>query len=76
MKQLNLTEQGKIFSIKGIALSSHLKEKRVGQRMAGECQRVLSSYGYKAEIENIEDESPLREGAALVIYAEMSRVAG
>jgi len=72
LKPLNLTEQGEFFSIKGIALSSHLKEKRVSQRMAAECQRVLSSYGYKAEIEEIEDESSLQEGAALAIYAETS----
>jgi len=72
LKPLNLTEQGEIFSIKGIALSSHLREKRVSQRMAAECQKVLSSYGYKAEIEIIEDESSFQEGAALAIYAETS----
>jgi RNA 3'-terminal phosphate cyclase (ATP) len=72
LKSLNLTEQGEILSIKGIALSSHLKEKKVSQRMAEECQRVLSSYGYKAEIEKIEDESSLQEGAALAVYAETS----
>jgi RNA 3'-terminal phosphate cyclase (ATP) len=72
LKPLNLTERGEILSIKGMALSSHLKEKRVSQRMAAECQRVLSSYGYKAEIEEIEDESSLQEGAALAIYAETS----
>jgi RNA 3'-terminal phosphate cyclase (ATP) len=72
LKPLNFTKQGEIFSIKGIALSSHLKEKRVSQRMAAECQKVLSSHGYKAEIEKIEDESSLQEGAALAIYAETS----
>jgi RNA 3'-terminal phosphate cyclase (ATP) len=72
LKPLNLAEQGEILSIKGIALSSHLKEKRVSQRMATECRKVLSSYGYKAEIEEIEDESSLQEGAALAIYGEMS----
>jgi RNA 3'-terminal phosphate cyclase (ATP) len=72
LKSLNLTEQGEIFGIKGTALSSHLKEKRVSQRMAAECQKVLGSYGYKAEIEEIEDESSLQEGAALAVYAETS----
>jgi len=70
LKPLNLTEQGEILGIKGIALSSHLKEKRVSQRMAGECQKILSSYGHKAEIEKVEDEGSLQEGAALAIYAE------
>jgi RNA 3'-terminal phosphate cyclase (ATP) len=72
LKPLNLTEQGKILNIKGIALSSRLKEKKVSQRMAEECRKRLGSYGYKAEIEEIYDESSLQEGAALAIYAETS----
>ena len=72
LKPLALSERGEILSIKGIALSSHLKEKRVSQRMAEECQRVLNSYGYKADIQKIEDESSLQEGAALAIYGETS----
>jgi RNA 3'-terminal phosphate cyclase (ATP) len=72
LKPLNLCERGDILSIKGVALSSHLKEKRVSQRMAIECQRVLSSHGYQAKIEQIEDESSLQEGAALAVYAETS----
>jgi RNA 3'-terminal phosphate cyclase (ATP) len=72
LKAIELTEQGQFLGIKGIALSSHLKEKRVSQRMAEECQKVLSSYGYKAEIQKIEDESSLQEGAALAIYGETS----
>ena len=72
LKPLNLTEQGKILGIKGIALSSHLKERKVSHRMAKECQKVLSSYGYKAEIEEVYEESSLQEGAALAIYGETS----
>jgi len=72
LKPLNITEQGEILSIKGIALSSHLKQKGVSQRMAMECRKVLGSYGYKAEIEEICDESSLQEGAALAVYAETS----
>ncbi len=72
LKPLNLTEQGRILNIKGIALSSHLKGREVSHRMAEECQKVLSSYGYKAEIEEIYDESSLQEGAALAIYAKTS----
>jgi RNA 3'-terminal phosphate cyclase len=41
--------------------------------MAEECQKVLTSYRCKAEIEKIEDESSLQEGAALAIYAETSQ---
>lgn len=72
LRSLNLTEQGKILGIRGIALSSHLKEKRVSRRMAEECQKVLGSYGYEAEIREIYDVSSLQEGAALAICAETS----
>ncbi len=72
LKPLGLTEQGEILGIKGIALSSHLKGREVSHRMAGECQKALSSYGYKAELEEIYDESSLQVGAALAIYGETS----
>jgi RNA 3'-terminal phosphate cyclase (ATP) len=72
LKPLILTEQGKILSTKGIALSSHLEEKKVSHRMAEECRKILSSYGHKAEIQEIYDTSSLQEGAALAIYAETS----
>ena len=72
LKPLSLIEQGDILGIKGIALSSHLKERKVSHRMAKECRKVLSSYGYKAEIEEVYEESSLQEGAALAIYGETS----
>lgn len=72
LRPLHAVEQGRILSIKGIALSSHLIEKRVSQRMAEECRKVLRSYGYGAEIDIVEDESSLQEGASLAIYAKTS----
>lgn len=72
LKPLVLTEQDHILDTKGIALSSHLRERKVSHRMARECQKILGSRGYKAEIEEIYEESSLQEGAALAIYAETS----
>jgi len=72
LKPFNLIEQGKITSINGIALSSHLEEKKVSQRMAQECRKTLNAQGYKAEIEEIYDKSSLQEGAVLAIYADTS----
>jgi len=72
LKPLNLTEQGNILDINGIALSSHLEEKKVSHRMAAECRKALSAQGYKAEIQEIYDKSSLQEGAALAIYAGTS----
>ncbi len=50
---LELPEQGRVSRIEGIALSSHLKERKVGERMAAECQRVLRSMGLSASIRSI-----------------------
>ena len=69
LQPLSLIEQGKITIINGIALSSHLEEKKVSQRMAAECRKALSAQSYKAEIQEIYDKSSLQEGAALAIYA-------
>jgi RNA 3'-phosphate cyclase len=70
LKPLKLPEQGKIISIKGIAISSHLNERNVSRRMADSCNRLLSKFGHKAAIEIIEDESAEQKGAALFIYAK------
>jgi len=70
IKPLVRLEQGKVNTIRGIALSSHLKEPRVSQRMADECQKALAKQGYRARIETMWDESSLQAGASLAIWAE------
>jgi RNA 3'-terminal phosphate cyclase (ATP) len=70
LKPLNLMEQGKVISIKGIAVSSHLKERKVSERMAEACKQTLSKCGYRADIELIYDETSIQKGATLSIYAE------
>lgn len=70
IKPLTLLEQGKVKQVSGIALSSHLKEARVSQRMAEACQKVLAGQGYHARIQTIYDDSALQAGASLVIWAE------
>ena len=72
LRPLDLAERGEIWNVEGIALSSHLKERRVSRRMAAECQKVLGSHGYEAKIEEVEDDTSLQAGAALAIYAETS----
>jgi RNA 3'-terminal phosphate cyclase (ATP) len=70
IKPLVRLEQGKVTSIHGIALSSHLKEARVSQRMADECQKSLAKKGSRAQIETMWDESSLQAGASLAIWVE------
>jgi RNA 3'-terminal phosphate cyclase (ATP) len=72
LKPINLPSQGKVTRIRGIALSSHLKERKVSERMAEKCNEVLGSKGYRADIEIIDDTSALQAGAALILYAQTS----
>jgi len=72
LKPINLPRQGKVTQIQGIALSSHLKQRRVSERMAEKCNEVLESQGYRADIKLVHDTSALQRGAALALYAETS----
>ena len=72
IKPIRLVEQGQVTAIKGIALSSHLKERKVSERMAEKGNEVLGAKGYRTRIEIIHDTQALQRGAALVLYAETS----
>jgi len=72
LKPIRLPAQGKVTQIQGIALSSHLRERKVSERMAAKCNEVLKSQGYRANIELVHDTSALQRGAVLALYAETS----
>jgi len=72
IKPITLVRQGKVTSFEGIALSSHLKGRRVSERMAAKCNEKLKSNGYGAQIEIVHDNLALQRGAALAIYAKTS----
>jgi RNA 3'-terminal phosphate cyclase (ATP) len=77
-KPLNLVSQGKLERLRGIALSSHLKEREVAGRMAKVCEEGMQRKGFRPEIEILYDEeaSPafeipsIQPGAALAVWAE------
>jgi RNA 3'-terminal phosphate cyclase (ATP) len=81
LSPLMLAEPGAMRDVVGIALSSHLKERKVSERMARECKAVLRAKGYEANIEMLYDtndspafEAPaLQEGAALAVWANFER---
>ncbi|OPY14360.1 MAG: RNA 3'-terminal phosphate cyclase [Syntrophus sp. PtaB.Bin001] len=78
---ITLAVQGNLVEIKGIALSSLLKERRVSDRMAEECQKSLKAMGYSARIDLLYDteENPVYEksaaqaGAALAVWARTDK---
>lgn len=63
-------EAGDVTRIWGIALSSHLEERRVSERMADAAQGVLGTTGYQAEIQLRHDTLSLQRGAALALFAD------
>ncbi len=63
-------EAGPVTRVWGIALSSHLEERRVSQRMADAAQDVLAKADYQAEIEVRHDTESLQRGAALALFAD------
>ena len=72
IKPIRLPHQGDVVRIEGIALSSHLKEKRVSERMMQQCSEVLKSNGYSAQLKIAHDTLALQRGAVLAIYAKTS----
>ena len=63
-------EADSVTKVWGIALSSHLKERRVSERMADTAREVLAEAGYQAEIEIRNDTESLQRGAALALFAD------
>jgi len=72
IKPIRLSSQGQVTGIEGFALSSHLKQRRVSQRMVEKCSQLLKSNGYDPQIEIVNDTSALQRGAALALYAKTS----
>jgi RNA 3'-terminal phosphate cyclase (ATP) len=72
LKPISLPSQGRVTGIQGVALSSHLKQRRVSERMVEKCNQVLNSQGYRANIEVVHDTSALQRGAALTLFAKTS----
>ena len=72
---LKLTTQDKVVKIEGVSLCSHLKKRRVSERMAeafGDALKAKWHRGYTVHIETIYDSTALQAGAALAVYATTS----
>jgi RNA 3'-terminal phosphate cyclase (ATP) len=65
-------EAGRVEAVEGIALASHLAERRVAARMAEACRTALAAAGLEASIRCIEDEAAARPGASLAVWATTS----
>ena len=65
-------EQGAVRRVAGVALASHLEERRVSERMASTCEERLAAAGLVATIERVATTNRLHAGASLAAWAEMS----
>jgi RNA 3'-terminal phosphate cyclase (ATP) len=64
-------QRGAVQRIWGIALASHLAQRRVSARMADAARRATAAAGLHAVIEELEDTSALQPGAALALFADL-----
>ena len=62
--------RGPIRRVSGVALSSHLQERRVSERMADRCAQTLQRHGHHVEFEHLYDSTAVQAGAALAVFAE------
>lgn len=62
--------RGPVRQIWGIALASHLAERRVAQRMADTAKSELAKAGYQARFDIMEDTTAQQAGAALAAFAD------
>jgi len=67
---LTLNDPGIVGQVHGTAISSHLADRRVSERMACSCEDHLSQAGLRCAIERIEDTTACHAGANLAIWAE------
>ena len=70
LRALVLTDQGRVTGVRGIALSSHLAEQEVSDRMADECSARLEEAGYDAEMDAVYETSASQKGADLSVWVE------
>jgi RNA 3'-terminal phosphate cyclase (ATP) len=59
-----------VSEVRGIALSSHLAERRVSERMASICEAQVRSAGIACGVDRVDDVTAVHAGACLAIWAK------
>lgn len=70
LQPIVLEEVGPVEHVWGIALSSHLEERQVSQRMADAARAILDRAGYKFRIDIRHDSTASQKGAILALFAD------
>ena len=71
LRPLVLRRAGTVCSVWGVALASHLQERRVPARMAAAARAVLAEAGMSVDIEERDDTTAAQPGAAFALFAEL-----
>lgn len=66
-----ILDQQSVRRIWGTALASHLKERRVAERIARAATQFLEAAGYHPDIETLYEETAAQPGAAFTLFAEL-----
>ena len=69
---LVLSAAGQFSDVQGIALSSHLAEQQVSERMASTCEAQIRGAGMACAIDRVDDVTAVHPGACLAIWAKGS----
>jgi len=66
-----LARRGRVAEVKGVSVSTFLKERRVSERQAFAAEKELARQGYRSRTLVIYDTSnPLQKGSSIVLWAE------
>jgi RNA 3'-terminal phosphate cyclase (ATP) len=71
-KPLVLNAAGQVSDVHGVALSSHLAERRVSERMASTCEEQIRGAGMSCAVDRVDDVTAVHAGACLAIWATSS----
>lgn len=72
LASLELADPGSPSRVHGVALSSHLANRQVSERMARACEEALAARGLSCEIARVDDTTASHPGAGLALWAETS----
>lgn len=71
LRSLVMETPGSVARLWGVALSSHLEDRKVSDRMAQAARKILSRAGYETEIESVYDNKSVQPGAAFAAFADL-----
>lgn len=69
LRPIRLEDPGEVEEVEGLALSSHLAEAKVSDRMADACEERLAQAGLEARIDRVYDDAAAQAGAGLAVRA-------